>query len=436
MLPHGRQRLSHRLIAAQANDVDLQQMSGAVELAAALRAFLSRVAGWGRSAEAVLVAQQYQDAARPVLTGRLQALTERSNQRRNELLQMAARKQQEYQAAWGPQSAQRSELLQGFKKIASLSKQRFTQAIQSGGDIARVYEARIDAIQTVQQAQELGATLAQDLADSTIQTWRSVCTQAQRQSLDLLVPFFQASDAMGNLLDVRQNLQPADLELADLLVNKLPDIKLDWWNQLRGIYGGVAVVLGAASLIHPIIGGTGYLTYGLALATIPRFRREIIANQVKSAQGQLRQYLQNDLQRLRVFFSEVDLATMRSHRVNEYFDTLECSMKEQVAALYNQKMTEAQEEARRLSEAAKLDDEERQAGVEQLRREIQEWEAIGTRLRAMAEGLKVLDRPVARTDVVPPYIEQVDEDQRVRASGQPAHGLRACAQLVDREVDG
>ena len=67
--------------AAQTGDDDYLMVSRHKELAAGLQAFLFRVSGWSRSAEAVLLAGHYQSQSRSILNGRLDNLLEESKQK-------------------------------------------------------------------------------------------------------------------------------------------------------------------------------------------------------------------------------------------------------------------------------------------------------------------------------------------------------------------
>ncbi len=87
--------------AAQTGDDDYLMVSRHNELAAALQAFLFRVAGWSRSAEAVVLAGHYQALCRQTLAARLGALTEESKQKRAEFQRRAMERRKQFEADWG-----------------------------------------------------------------------------------------------------------------------------------------------------------------------------------------------------------------------------------------------------------------------------------------------------------------------------------------------
>jgi GTPase SAR1 family protein len=102
----------HLLTAAQTGDDDYLQISGQKELVAALQAFLFRVAGWSRSAEAVSVAEHYYGTSLKTLAGRL-ASFEGSDWQRAELQRQAMQRKQQFDEDWGEGGKKRQQLKSG-----------------------------------------------------------------------------------------------------------------------------------------------------------------------------------------------------------------------------------------------------------------------------------------------------------------------------------
>src|SRR5919112_4431396 len=73
------------------------------ELVAALGAFLTRIAGWDRAAEAMATAAPYYTTSRRVLDGRLAGLKTESKQQQAELQKVAEESKRQFEADWGPQ---------------------------------------------------------------------------------------------------------------------------------------------------------------------------------------------------------------------------------------------------------------------------------------------------------------------------------------------
>ena len=109
--------------AAQTGDDDYYMVSRHTELGAALKAFLFRVSGRSRSAEAILLAGHYHALSRQVLAVRLAALTEESKQNRAAFQQRAQEHRKQFEAAWGERGQQRRDLLESIQRIAAIGKQ-------------------------------------------------------------------------------------------------------------------------------------------------------------------------------------------------------------------------------------------------------------------------------------------------------------------------
>ena len=130
--------------AAQTGDEDYLLVSRHKELAAALQAFLFRVSGWGRAAEAVVMASHYHDLGRATLTGRLENVLEESKQKRLENQQRALECRKQFDADWGERGQKRRDLLENLHNTAALAKRDFLQALQPGGAIETSQRVKIE----------------------------------------------------------------------------------------------------------------------------------------------------------------------------------------------------------------------------------------------------------------------------------------------------
>ena len=111
------------------------------ELAAALQAFLFRVAGWSRSAEAILLGGHYQALSRQTLAARLGALTEESKQKRAEFGSRPWNVASSSRRTGVCAGQKRRELLENIEKIAALGKQSIN-GLQPAGELERDFRAR------------------------------------------------------------------------------------------------------------------------------------------------------------------------------------------------------------------------------------------------------------------------------------------------------
>ncbi len=157
---------------------------------------------------------------------------------------------------------------------------------------------------------------------------------------------------------------------------------------------------GAANLLAPVlatvIGVTAAPFFLGTLAIAAAGITTVLADkraQLKNTKAELLQSLGAILQRLRnQLLTEVDLKGGRSSRVDECFSSLERSLGELIAKLAAEKLAEAQGEIDRLGEQTTLDDQARQQKAEKTRRDLADWDGIGTRLQEIRNELDALER--------------------------------------------
>jgi tRNA U34 5-carboxymethylaminomethyl modifying GTPase MnmE/TrmE len=384
--------------AAQTGDADYLLVSRHRELAAALQAFLVRVSGWGRSAEAVLLAGHYHTQSRQVLARRLDDLVEESRQKRAASQQRATEQRKQFESDWGERGQKRRELLEGIQRAATLAKQGFRQRLQPGGSIEADQRERIDALQSVEDARRYGEALGERVASEASTGWREACLHFRAHCTELLGPFLASTAAVvarGNDDEGGLALQPGrPLEMAD-----------DWWTKVKGarmeFLQTVGMVSIAGSLLGFVITTSWFppLAIGGAVAAgvwgLVRGWQAANINQIKAARQELHRHLATMLQEVRKHFFDVDAATGRFSRVDEYFNGMERSLSEHVASLARQKLEEAQSEIERLMEESRLDDQQRKGRAEAVRQQLAEWDSVGHRLTAIRSTLQELDRGLA-----------------------------------------
>ncbi len=182
--------------AAQTGDDDYLMVSRHTELALALRAFLDRVSGWGRSAEALVMAAQYHAASHQLLAARLAALTGESQQKRAEVQQRAVERRRLFEADWGEHGQKRQDLVQSIQRIAALGRQAIRSGLQSGGDVERHFRDRIEELTTAADSTELLQTLPQQVEVHALNLWGEVRKTTEAKCTQVLAPFALAAEGL------------------------------------------------------------------------------------------------------------------------------------------------------------------------------------------------------------------------------------------------
>ncbi len=372
--------------AAQTGDDDYLMVSRQKDLAAALQSFLFRVAGWGRSAEAIELAEDYQKQCRQTLDTRLAALTAESKQKRAEFQQRAAERRQRFEADWGERGQKRRELLESIQRIAGLGKQSIRTALQPGGDFDRPLRARIEALGSSAQREQLLASLPREIEARALTLWQDVRKETEMQCAAVLAPFSLAAEGVLSA----PTTAPISSHLTD---GSLPAGRVREPEKLLKLARNVASAGQSGAVLAvglSFLGAPLFLGVPAALFLTWYVDRQA---EIRADRHELLQHLADLMQRLRhQLLFEVDLSSGRFSRVDECFNSMERSLGEMIAKLAARKSEEARAEVDRLGEEAGLDDKARSEEAERTRRQLAEWNAIGGRLQEIRNELDALER--------------------------------------------
>ena len=378
--------------AAQTGDDDLLLVSRHKELAAALQAFLFRVAGWSRSAQAVFLADRYHAESRTALEQRLNNLVEESREKRAETQRLALERRRQFDADWGERGQKRRELLEKIQKISLLGKQHMRQLLQPDGDIGSKQQAMIDGLLSLEAVSQHAQTLPAVVASSAVQSWRETVENSQQHCSELLLPFLGSVQALAG---------PEDAGIDTLGVRKAAiPIDESWLDKARvasgystaasTVIGGWATILALTGVVAPPVAiavGAGAALFGWMHGW-----RSAERTQLKAAKQELSRHLASLIRQVHKHFLDVNEASGRFSLVDEHFHSFERSLTEQIDKLVAKKSAEAQAEMDRLTEQAKLNDEQRKIKAEQLRKQLTEWHGLGQEIKAIQFELRELER--------------------------------------------
>lgn len=368
------------------------------ELAAGLKAFLARLAGWDRAAEAMAAAVPYFTTSRKALEGRLAGLTADSKQKQAELQKIAAEGKRQFEAEWGPQGRKYRELKEGLQRAIAVGKQSFANTLQPGNDIELAQKAKIDAVTSLNEAKQVAEEMPDEVIMVAVNNWVEICEEVRRRCIELLGPFAEAAENIG---------APVDPELSGLATtgDGLDEkFKRDYFSMLRGAAGGGMLVMGVssmASLVIPAVATTAlaavapFVAVPVLAVLVGSGVKGVLKGQVKTSQGQVRMQLMEMLQQVRRHFFDADLSAGSFSRVDEYFKTLERAVNEQVQELVREKSKEAQAEISRLAQARQLDGGEREAQVKQVQQQLAQWDNIGKYAKQVTAQMEALKQPKA-----------------------------------------
>jgi predicted GTPase len=368
------------------------------ELMSALGTFLARVSGWGRTAEAVAVAAKYHATSRKALAGRLAGLTAESKQQQAELQKVAVEGKRRFDAEWGIQGQKYRELREALQRAVAVGKQSFANTMQPGGDIELAQKAKIEAVSSLKEANQVAEEMPGEIITAAVNDWAQVCDEVQKRCVVLLGPFAEAVDDIGAPVTPDPSGFPASGDTEERF-------KRDYFTALRSAAGGGMLMLGVsgmASLLMPSLVAAVVASPVMPFVAVPVLTvlvgsgiKGALGGQVKTAQQQLRMRLAEQLQTVRRYFFNVDLAGGSYSQVDEYFMTLDRMVNEHVRGLVEKKSKESQEEISRLKEAMQLEGRERETRTRQAQEQLTKWDNIGRSVEAVTARIKALQQSPA-----------------------------------------
>ena len=374
------------------------------EMQSALKAFLFRVAGWKRSAEAIVVADGYRNASHSTLSGRLAGLTE-DDARRREMQRRASKRKEQFERDWGQDGQKRKELQHEIKRRIGLSRRRFDEALRVEGAVGETLRGKIEELGSLQEARGLNQAMGEEAKAAAGEQWRLRCKEAEAGCIELLVPFLEASDTVisapqstNTPAPVGQSTAVVELEKSLFEVSVFDKVAYARDEAAAGFAigatGGAIVGLFTGPfepvffIAGAVIGGLWGLRSGW---------KEAEMTELMGAKATLRENLANAIEPVRQQFFSEPSASFRSSPVDEYFNGLDQVMDEQIQAIVKQKLEEAEAEQARLDQAGELDDEQRKESMERTKRQLSEWEALGKAIQDVSTRLNELKRPALAT---------------------------------------
>lgn len=379
------------LKAAQAsNPAGYLKVSRQQELSEALEAFLFKVAGWNRCADALRIADHYYTTSRRSLAARLANLEARDTQELTRLQQGADQRSQQFEAEWGSAGKKRRELLSKLKNSANASKSAMMNFIQAGGELEMTYRGKIDAIKSIEEANKLGAQVSEEVVVAANSQWRTACERFRQQSSALLASLIEATDTLvlpPEAAGLPAHIGPA-VEIKDKLWDKFSVAQDDF---ISGANVGLTVAI-IASVFIPITIPVALI--GAAMAGIwgaTRGWKEMNEKQLKDAQQQLHDQLSAILQEINKRFLQPDMRYEGQSLVSYYFDTQVHTLEDRVEEIVAAKFAEARQESARLNQQVNMDKEQRLQQTEEYRAQVAAWDELGRSIRSAIADLKRLE---------------------------------------------
>ncbi len=421
---------THLLKGVEINDEDYVNVSGYPELNEALQNFLFRVAGWGRVAEAIVVADHYHITSHKALSARLASVKDTSQDNKLQLQQLAAQRQQQFETNWSESGAKRQSLILGIEKVIYESKQSFMQALQPNGEIEQIHRDQIRNLNSTEEAERFGQQMISKVVETTVAKLRNVDEQRRKESETLLAPFLITVEFLNIPIEFSQpHLHIDDPIIKDTerrggpfaamgrIAEALP---IDSIKEISGIFGekvlkeGTSVLFRKSgkmldkkvglpvsdfilpmgdmifdNILRPTAQATLSGLWGLAQsASQGLFKKK----NLRDAKMNLEENLSKILSEIRSYFLEADPVDEIS-LIDKQYDTFLQTTSQYIETIVKQKSIEVEAEVTRLKEEAQLSATQRQAKEIQLLDQLQEWNEIGVAIQSIEANLERLRQP-------------------------------------------
>lgn len=364
------------------------------QLEAALREFLARVAGLSRTAEALRAAAEYHQTPRKTLHGRLAAFGEESQKKRAEMQKNVQEKKLRFDAEWNANSQNQHRMRKDLKKALKDGRQDFQHSLQASGEIAQAQKAKIKAVKSLKEANQVAKEMPDEVVAAALAKWTEVGDHVHYRCVELLRPFSEAADELSAPLESGAPSLNISNDGSD------EEFKVKTLALVRGAAAGTMPVGLAGSALY-ITAGTAMPPLGLLAVPVlvwlaKKGKDDVIEQTVKAARQELEKRLNGLLAQVNSHFFKPDLVARRSGVVDEYFDALERAIDDQVQETVAQKNREYQAEVARLTEAFQMGEGERGAKAQEVRRQLDEWDAFATTVGDLQEQIKAAsERPRA-----------------------------------------
>jgi GTPase SAR1 family protein len=354
------------------------------EMQNALKAFLYRVAGWTRTVQAALETKNYFQTSSNILMSRLTSvINSESNSSKN--VEEIREKELSIQ----------QQLLSEEEKIKKFSAELSLQADAIRRNMAQIFLVRdrvwdelrnkIYAASKEREFDELEQSIPMEVTRIANDQWLSLYG-----SYEQMIGNFRAS-MQKDLNDIYGDLCPCN---GNGSIENHSDISMSGWEILKGGYrdymvaGAILGVAGAiiTAPIMPVI-----IVVGLVWAFVRGWkssRKQLI----QKNQSVLFRFFDETISAVRSQFFDVDVkAGQKRNMVDEYLQTRQTIVMNDIIAEFNQKKDELRKEVQNMIAQQKMDQSDREKTVKESRERMTEWSGYGKQLDKVAEVLQSLD---------------------------------------------
>ena len=275
---------------------------------------------------------------------------------------------------WGQDSQKRKQIVEEIGTICADATVRVQQMVSLTGPVYKEYEAKINAVSNMEQVNELGKSMGQEIVNDVSSQWQSIAQQIESRVAAVLSG---VSAQMGNVGVTNIGGEADNLEIRELTINE----KISCWRG-AAFFGCIGTTMAAAigAFAVPIIGsivGIGIAAVSWLFGCSQTDNTQIDRNK-QLFKGKLIELL-NELS-VKLLYAQngqsLSVVAQFAHDVNK-------NANEAIQSLYEKKKIQLQRE---------LEDVERQAKTDLVKRKqaADTWNGLKKELEVLSNEVKQL----------------------------------------------
>lgn len=344
------------------------------EVKAELIKMMFKGVGILRTGQALIEATSQVTKAKNVIDDMLKVCIIDNQKEQTIIAERKAQQQQHLQAEWGAQSQRRQQIIEEIGAICGSVTSRIQQVVSSTSSIYKEYEAKINALSSMDDVERLGKSMSQEVVNDVSSQWQSIAHQTETRVAAVLST---VSTQIGNVGISAVGGHAGTMEIKELTAME----KISCWRGAAFI-GSIGTTLAASigafavPVIGPIVG------IGLAVVSWLFGKSQTNSNQIERNKQNFKAKLVELLSELSVKLLHVQGDNNRSV-VGQFTYELNKNAQDAIQSLFENKKIQMQNEINNIERQAKADAESRRRDADMWNATKREWELTANELRQL-----------------------------------------------------
>ena len=344
------------------------------EVKAELIKMMFRGVGILRTGQALSEATSYVTKAKNVIDDMLKVCIVNNQREQAAITERKTRQQQQLQVEWGSQSQYRQQVIEEIGAICGSVTSRVQQIVSSTGTIYKEYESKINALTTMDAAEQLGKSMAQEVINDVSSQWQSIAHQTETRVAAVLST---VSTQIGNVGVCSVGGEAGTMEIKELTAME----KVSCWRGAAFI-GSIGTTLAASigafavPVIGPIVG------IGLAVVSWLFGKSQTESNRIERNKQNFKAKLVELLNELSVKLLHVQ-GDNNSSVVGQFTYELNKNAQDAIQSLFENRKSQMLNEINNIESQAKADADARRRDADMWNSTKREWDSVVNEIKQL-----------------------------------------------------